>query len=159
MHRDRASFVDRYGGVYEKSPWVAEKAFDAGCDAAADDLAARFAACVDSASREQKLALIQAHPDLAGKAAIGGELTDESACEQKSARLDQCTPAQFRQFRSLNRRYREKFGFPFIMAVRDCSREEILAAFENRLGNDADSEFEKALGEIHKIAAMRLEAL
>lgn len=159
MRPDRASFVNRFGGVYEQSPWVAEKVFDAGCDAAADDLAARFAACVDAASREQKLALIRAHPDLAGKAAIDGQLTDKSTHEQKSARLDQCTPAELARFRSLNRRYREKFGFPFIMAVRGCDREEILAAFETRLGNDADSEFRAALGEIHKIAGMRLAAL
>ena len=150
-------FVRRYGGIYENSPWVAEKAAPL-VDGSADiDVIARVMAdCVDNASRERQLALICAHPDLAGKAAIAG---DDSKSEQASAGLDQCSPAEYERFQALNGAYRRKFGFPFVMAVRNCSRAQILAAFESRLENDYDEEFENALLEIHKIARMRLVAL
>lgn len=154
---DRAEFVKRYGGVYEHSAWVAETVYDNG--GVGDDLAGRLQACVDSASYESKLALIRAHPDLAGKAAVAGDLTESSTEEQASARLDQCSPAEFEQFQSLNDAYRNKFGFPFVMAVRDSNRQEILEAFARRLDNDSDLEFETAIAEIHKIARLRLDAL
>ncbi len=153
----REEFVRRYGGIYEHSPWVAETVFDQGT--AGDDLAARFAACVDGATRERQLALIRAHPDLAGKAAIAGELTAASGEEQQSARLDQCTADEFARFQSLNDAYREKFGFPFVMAVRGRDRQEILAAFAARIDNDPATEFRTAIAEIHKIARLRLAAL
>ncbi len=157
---DKAAFVRRYGGIYEHSPWVAAQAFDILEDAEVPgSIADVMAGCVDRADDEQKLALINAHPDLAGRAAIGGELTRESGDEQASAGIDQCTPEEFARFQSFNTRYRKKFGFPFIMAVRGSNRHAILAAFEQRLKNDADEEFERAIAEIHKIARMRLEAL
>lgn len=153
-------FVQRYGGVYEHSPWVAEKAAPLVDDSADVDVIARVMAdCVDNASEERQLALIRVHPDLAGKAAIAGSLTDESESEQASAGLDRCTPEEYERFQALNTAYRRKFGFPFVMAVRNCSREQILAAFESRLENDYDEEFENALLEIHKIARMRLVAM
>ena len=153
-------FIMRYGGIYENSPWVAEKAAPL-VDGSADiDVIARVMVdCVDNASRERQLALICAHPDLAGKAAVAGELTDDSRSEQASAGLDQCSPEEYERFQALNRAYRRKFGFPFVMAVRDCSRAQILAAFESRLENDYDEEFENALLEIHRIARLRLVAL
>ena len=153
-------FIMRYGGIYENSPWVAEKAAPL-VDGSADiDVIARVMAdCVDNASRERQLALICAHPDLAGKAAVAGELTDDSRSEQASAGLDQCSPEEYERFQALNRAYRRKFGFPFVMAVRNCSRAQILAAFESRLENDYDEEFENALLEIHRIARLRLVAL
>ncbi len=153
-------FVRRYGGIYENSPWVAEKAAPL-IDGSADiDVIARVMVdCVDNASRERQLALIRAHPDLAGKAAIADELTDDSKSEQASAGLDQCTRDEYERFQALNSAYRRKFGFPFVMAVRNCSRAQILSAFESRLENDYDEEFENALLEIHKIARMRLVAL
>jgi 2-oxo-4-hydroxy-4-carboxy-5-ureidoimidazoline decarboxylase len=157
MRRD--DFVRRFGGIYENSPWVAESAYADAHGLTKAELADLFAACVERAPRERKLALIRAHPDLAGKAAIAGELGDESTEEQRSARLDQCTAAEFERFQRLNRCYHEKFGFPFVMAVRGRNRAEILAAFEARLGNDADTEWRSALAEIHKIARLRLEAL
>lgn len=157
---DKAAFVRRYGGVYEHSPWVAAQAFDILEDAEAPgSIADVMAGCVDRADDEEKLRLINAHPDLAGRAAIGGELTPESGDEQASAGIDQCTPEEFARFKSLNKKYREKFGFPFIMAVRGSNRHVILAAFEQRLENDADEEFGRAIAEIHKIARLRLEAL
>ena len=153
-------FLMRYGGIYENSPWVAEKAAPL-VDGSADiDVIARVMVdCVDNASRERQLALICAHPDLAGKAAVAGELTDDSRSEQASAGLDHCSPEEYERFQALNRAYRRKFGFPFVMAVRNCSRAQILAAFESRLENDYDEEFENALLEIHRIARLRLVAL
>jgi len=155
MRRDE--FVARYGSIYEHSPWVAEAVFDEGI--VDGDLADLFAACVDRASRKRKLDLMRAHPDLAGKAAVAGELTAASTDEQRSARLDQCSDEEYERFQSLNEAYREKFGFPFILAVRGRSRQEILTAFAARMNNDPDTEFETALAEIHKIARLRLEPL
>ena len=153
-------FVRRYGGIYEHSPWVAEAAAQLIDDSADVDVIARVMAdCVDNATRERQLELICAHPDLAGKAAVAGELTDDSESEQASAGLDRCTPEEYARFQALNTAYRRKFGFPFVMAVRGCTREQILAAFESRLENDYDEEFENALLEIHRIARMRLVAL
>ena len=153
-------FVRRCGGIYQHSPWVAELAAPLLADAAAvDEIARVMADCVDNASQKRQLELIRAHPDLAGRAAVAGELTAESTEEQASAGLDQCTPQQFERFIELNEQYTVKFGFPFVMAVRGSIRDEILAAFERRLGHDYDQEFETALEEIHKIARLRLEAM
>jgi 2-oxo-4-hydroxy-4-carboxy-5-ureidoimidazoline decarboxylase len=153
-------FVSRYGGIYEHSPWVAEAVADE--VALGDDIeriATVMADCVDNASAERQLELIRAHPDLAGRAQIAGELTVASSSEQASAGLDQCTAEEYDKFQTLNRQYRAKFGFPFVMAVRDSGRGEILASFEQRLGNDPATEFETALIEIHKIARLRLQAM
>jgi OHCU decarboxylase len=156
-----SEFVSRYGGIYEHSPWVAERA-DAVLDGAVVDmerLAEIMADCVDNAASEDQLTLICAHPDLAGKAQVAGELTAASTTEQASAGLDQCTSEEFDQFQSLNAAYKEKFAFPFVMAVRQSGRSEILQAFATRLINDYDAEFETALQEIHKIARLRLAAM
>jgi 2-oxo-4-hydroxy-4-carboxy-5-ureidoimidazoline decarboxylase len=153
-------FVRRYGGIYEHSPWVAEMAATLVDDSVDVDVIARVMAdCVDNASRDRQLALIRAHPDLAGKAAVAGELGEDSGSEQTSAGLDRCSPQEYARFQALNTAYRRKFGFPFVMAVRNSTREQILAAFESRLENDYDEEFETALVEIHNIARMRLVAL
>ena len=100
-----------------------------------------------------------AHPDLAGKAAIKGELTEDSTTEQASAGIDQCSPDELAQFEGFNNRYKEKYDFPFIKAVKGSNRFEILAAFEERLQNDADAEFKTALDEINKIARFRLQGI
>ncbi|TFG41517.1 MAG: 2-oxo-4-hydroxy-4-carboxy-5-ureidoimidazoline decarboxylase [Chromatiales bacterium] len=154
-------FVKRYGGIYEHSPWVAERVKVLLDDAAADTelLASLMADCVDNASTEKQLELIRAHPDLAGRAQVAGELTAESSAEQSSAGLDRCTAEEYEKFQSLNAAYREKFDFPFIMAVRKSTRAEILQAFASRIENDYAYEFETALTEIHKIARLRLAAL
>ncbi len=156
----RAEFVARYGGIYEHSPWVAEQVHEElPADADPTELEAAFAACVDRADTERKLELIRAHPDLAGKAAVRGELNADSTAEQRSAGIDQCSGVEFRRFQTLNEAYKKKFGFPFVMAVRNRDRREILAAFAARLENDAQTEFATAISEIHKIARLRLEAL
>ena len=152
--------VARFAEVYEHSPWVAEEAArQVDDDVDRETLATLMAECVDNASRERRLELIRAHPDLAGKASIAGELTAESTAEQASAGLDQCSAREYERFQSLNTAYKEKFGFPFVMAVRDSSRAQILDAFERRLGNDYDEEFETAIAEIHQIARLRIESM
>lgn len=154
-------FVNRYGGIYEHSPWVAESVqrLMGGTDVNRELLAKLMADCVDNASSETQLELIRAHPDLAGKAQVAGELTADSTDEQSSAGLDQCTPEEFERFQSLNATYKAKFDFPFIMAVRESNRVQILAAFASRIENDYNTEFETALQEIHKIARLRLSAM
>lgn len=157
---ERDAFVRRYGGIYENSPWVAERS--CGEARGIDDparLADIFARCVDNADEDTRLALICAHPDLADRAAIAGELGAASSEEQQSAGIDQCTPEEYERFQDLNRRYKAKFGFPFVMAVRNSTREQVLAAFESRLENTRDAEFKTAIAEIHKIARLRLNAL
>ncbi len=156
---NRDEFLAVYGGVYEHSPWIAEAVFDAGLTRqhdAVDGLHRALAAVVDAAPRERRLALLRAHPDLAGRLAMRGDLTAASTAEQASAGLDKCTPEEFARFGRLNEAYREKFGFPFVMAVRGRSRAEILAAFERRLANDAGTELATAIEEVHKIALLRL---
>lgn len=156
----KAEFVSRYGGIYEHSPWVAEEAApDAAGTDRLDRIAEIMADCVDNASTERQLALTRAHPDLAGKAQIAGELTRDSSAEQTSAGLDQCSAEEYDRFQSLNELYREKFGFPFVVAVRGSSRAEILEVFSRRLDNNAATEFETALSEIHQIAQLRIKAL
>ena len=153
-------FIARFGGVYEHSPWVAEQVASISIDF--DDMdrfAELMADCVDNAGTEQQLELIRAHPDLAGRAQVAGELTADSTAEQASAGLDQCSKTEYEKFQALNDAYKEKFGFPFVMAVRGSSRADILDAFSSRLQNDYDLEFETALAEIHKIARLRLEAM
>ena len=155
----RPEFVKRFGGVYEHTPWIAEAVYDARLRPAHDGVKALHAAmveAVETAPRERRLELLRAHPDLAGRLAIRGELTPASTAEQASARLDACTIEEYDRFQALNAEYTRKFGFPFIMAVRGRNRQEILAAFEQRVRNEPDTEFRTALNEVHKIALLRL---
>lgn len=156
---ERGRFVALFGGVFENTPWVAEEAFDAGPFANIEAMHQAMVEAMRRAPRTRQLALIRAHPDLAGRAAIAGELTAASSAEQASAGLDQCTPAEFARFRELNERYKERFGFPFILAVKGRSRAEVLAIFEQRLANPAEAEFEEALAQIAEIARLRLAEL
>ena len=160
MPKDR--FIAVFGGIYEHSPWVAEAVFDAGIgpeDADPLHLAGRMAVIVEAGSRDRQMALLRAHPELAGKLAIAGTLTAESTAEQVGAGLDQCSPDEFDAFQDLNRRYRDKFGHPFIIAVRGLDRAAILTAFRQRIRNSPDAEFTAALSEVHKIARLRLVQL
>lgn len=157
---DRSQFIECFGGIYEHSPWVAEQAYDrAPIDV--QDLEALTKAlrqAVDAADDAQKLALLKAHPDLAGKAALSGELTAASTSEQAGAGLDQCNAEEFARFQSMNDAYTTRFDFPFIMAVKGANRHLILAAFEERLNNSRETEFKAALEQVHKIAEFRLAA-
>lgn len=159
---DQAGFLERFGGIYEHSPWVAEAMWDEGIgpqDGLVSHFAARMAALVDAADADRKLALLRAHPELAGKLVVAGALTAESTSEQASAGLDRCSPEEFAAFTALNERYGARFGHPFIIAVRGLDRAAILAAFTTRVENDPATEFATALAEVHKIARLRLEVL
>jgi 2-oxo-4-hydroxy-4-carboxy-5-ureidoimidazoline decarboxylase len=157
LQRDR--FVELFGGVFEHAPWVAERAFDAGPFHSLETLHGAMVEAMRRAPRARQLALIRAHPDLAGRAAIAGSLTAASRSEQASAGLDHCTPAEFERFEELNQTFKEKFDFPFILAVKGRTREQILAAFEHRLHNSIEAEFEEALSQIAEIARLRLADL
>ena len=151
--------LERFGGVYEHSPWVAAAACDAGLPADADTgagLARAFAAAAAGGSDQQKRALILAHPDLAGRLAQAGRLTAELTGEQAGAGLDRLSPDELERFTNLDDAYRARFGMPFVMAVKGKGKADIVAAFESRLENDADTETRAALAEIDRIAAMRL---
>ena len=149
-------FTTRFGAVYEDSPWVADGVWaDAAVLTTAEAMAKAMAEVVDAAPNEKKLALIRAHPQLAGRT----RMADASVREQTGAGLDQCSPEEFAAFQRLNAAYNDRFGFPFIVAVKGMSRADILAAFETRLANDPDAEFETAIAQIHRIARFRLDDL
>lgn len=158
----RAAFVEAFADIYEHSPWVAEQAFDQGLDDSLneiDNLHQRMAKILLAASHEAQLALINAHPDLAGKAAVRGELTASSTSEQAGAGIHACSAEEFARFTELNDAYKAKFGFPFIKAVKGSNRHQILAAFEERIHNTPEQEFHTALAEINQIAMFRLQQL
>lgn len=149
-------FTTRFGAVYEDSPWVADRVLAHAAElTTAEAMAKAMAEVVDTASYEKKLALIRAHPQLASRA----RMADASVKEQSGAGLDQCSPEEFEAFQRLNAAYNERFGFPFIVAVKGMTRADILAAFEARLGNDPDTEFDDAIRQIHRIARFRLDDL
>lgn len=152
----RAEFIARYRELFEHSPWVVERAADA---QPFDDLHAGLVAVVADASPDEQLDLIRAHPELAGKAAIDKTLTEASTTEQASAGLDRLTQAEYDRFHTLNRAYREAFGFPFIICVRKTNKAGILNAMESRLGNTRETEFATALHEIGEIVRLRLETM
>lgn len=153
------AFIDRFGGVFEHSDWIARRAF-AGELGPANDTAtglhAALCAVFREASEEERLAVLTAHPDLAGKLAQAKRLTESSTSEQASAGLDALTDQERERFTTLNNAYVEKFGFPFILAVKGRSKDEILAAFENRIGNDRETEFVTACRQVERIALLRL---
>ncbi len=155
----KPAFTRILGAVFEHSPWVAERAYSAAPFASLEALRTAMVNVVDQAPTEQQLVLIRAHPDLAGKAALAGELTAESTSEQKGAGLDALTTEEFANFHRLNDAYKAKFDFPFILAVRGHDKHSILAAFETRLLNDAESERAEALRQIARIAGFRLADL
>lgn len=158
----KQAFVKSFGGIYEHSPWVAERTWLTGINethSEIETLAADMAAVLEGAHDDEKLTLIRAHPDLAGKAARQGGLTNDSTDEQSSAGLDQCTGEELEKFQRLNKAYKEKFDIPFIMAVRGANRHKILAGFEERIKNEPNKEFQRALDEINRIALLRLHTM
>jgi len=155
----RQAFVDRYGRLFEHSPWVAEDAYADRPFADEGELFAALRAAMYAAPRRRQLALIRAHPDLAGRAAVEGSLTASSEREQASAGLDRLTPDEFASFTRLNTAYRDRFGFPFVVCVREHTKESILRVATERLEHTRDEEVRVALEEIAKIARLRLEEL
>jgi 2-oxo-4-hydroxy-4-carboxy-5-ureidoimidazoline decarboxylase len=152
-------FIAALSGIFEHSPWVAEVAANQRPFASVDALHHTMSGSVETASIVRQLALINAHPELAGKTAVRGELTAESTREQNSAGLDQCTQDEFETLLRLNAAYREKFGFPFILAVRGYDRRGIIASFEARMNNNRAEELRASLDQIYKIARLRLDDL
>ena len=152
---DQASFVDTLGSVYETSPWVAEQAWSDHPFDSVDAVHESMKRIVENASREQKLELLREHPDLGEQT----EMTDASREEQASAGLDQLSRNQYEAFQQLNETYREKFEFPFIMAVKGASPDAIQERMESRVDNSVAEEFQTALDEVHEIARLRLNEL
>ena len=160
MSRD--GYVARFGGVFEHSPWIAERAYDAGGlqeTPTAEGVHVALVGQFRAASASEQLGVLRAHPDLAGKLAIAGDLTEESRNEQAGAGLDRLSADEHARFTALNTAYTDKFGFPFIIAVKGLSKDDILAAFESRIDNTPEQEFETALRQVERIALLRLTAL
>ncbi|SEI93512.1 2-oxo-4-hydroxy-4-carboxy-5-ureidoimidazoline decarboxylase [Paraburkholderia diazotrophica] len=153
------AFVAALSGIFEHSPWVAEVAAAQRPYESIDTLHKTMSNAVETAGEAKQLALINAHPELAGKAAVRGELTAESTREQSGAGLDQCTQEEFDTLLRLNAAYREKFGFPFILAVRGYDRHGIIANFESRVSNSRADELRASLDQIYRIARFRLDDL
>lgn len=153
---DRQQFVARFGSLFEGSAWVAERGWEARPFQRFGQLHESLCAVMYDASMAQKLALIRAHPDLVGNAALVGALTEESTKEQSSAGLDSLSGEEVARFTRLNQEYRDRFGFPFVICARENKKNSILAGFEARLGNTQAEEIDTALGEITKIAHLRL---
>ncbi|MDB5562188.1 MAG: polysaccharide deacetylase [Hyphomicrobiales bacterium] len=159
---ERAEFIERFGSIFEHSPWIAERAWE-GELAPANDTATGLNFALRSqfrmASQAERLAVLKAHPDLAGKLAAAKRLTEASTTEQASAGLDALTDAEREKFTHLNGAYTARFGFPFIIAVKDNTKATILAAFENRIGNSEETEFLTACSQVERIALLRLRGL
>jgi len=159
---DLAGFVARFGGIFEHSPWVAERAWGLELGPAHDSAAGvhnALARAFRVASRDERLGVLRAHPDLAGKLAAARRLTAESTAEQASAGLDGLTDAERSEFEALNAAYVARHGFPFIIAVRDHDKPGILAAFRRRIAHDSDTEFAEACAQVERIAELRLRDL
>jgi OHCU decarboxylase len=154
-----SDFVAVVGPIFEHSPWIAETAASQRPFADGTALLTALLAIVENSGEEKQVRLIQAHPDLVGRAALAGTLTPESNREQASAGLDQLSAEHVAAFQNHNRAYREKFGFPFVICARLNKRDAILRGFETRLRNERAQEIKTALAEIGKIARLRLQDL
>lgn len=152
---DRAAFVRTLGGIFEDSPWVAERAWERRPFASLDDLHAAMTGVVAGATEAEQLALLRAHPDLGTRARI----SEASTGEQRGAGLDRLTPAEFTRLQRLNTDYRRRFGFPFLFAVKGSTTDDVLAALDARSARTHAEEFAEALQQVYKIARFRLEQL
>lgn len=152
---DRAHFVEAVGWVFEDSPWVAERAWAARPFTSADALHGAMVDQVEHASAEEQVALLRAHPDLGTRARV----SDASAAEQAGAGLDRLTSAEFERLLALNKAYRDKFGFPFLFAVKGSSKHDILDTLERRVSAARDEEYRVALAQVYRIARFRIESI
>jgi 2-oxo-4-hydroxy-4-carboxy-5-ureidoimidazoline decarboxylase len=158
-HSSPMRFVELLGAIFEHSPWVAELAYPERPFASRHQLHQVMTAAVRRAPEVQRMALLCQHPELAGREADAGTLTDDSKREQAGAGLNQCTAEELLTIKSLNQAYHAKFDFPFIIAVTGLDKFQIIAAMENRLNNSVEIEFDTAIGEVEKIARIRIDAL
>lgn len=152
-------FTQALGAIFEHSPWIAERAAARRPYATLEALHQAMVAEIETAGEAAQLVLLRAHPELAGKAAVRGELTAESTREQGGVGLNLCSPEEFARLQRLNADYNAKFGFPFIVAVRGHTRASIIALFEQRLGNDPASELREGLRQVYRIGLLRLQDL
>ena len=150
---DRAGFTEAFGWIFEQSPWVAERAWDARPFADIDALLAAMTEEVERATADERLALLRAHPDLGTRA----RLSAASAGEQAGAGLDSLTPAEFERLHGLNGAYRSRFGFPFLLAVKGNTKHDVLGALQARMESSPDNEYREALRQVYRIARFRLE--
>lgn len=155
---ERAAFVEALGSTFEHSPWVAEGAWAARPFASVDALHAAMIEVVTRAPRDTQIAFLRAHPELAGKEAQAGTMTRESVVEQASAGLDALSREEVTELRALNARYRERHGFPFIVAVRRYSKAQIFEQLRRRIGGDSAAELQEALRQIASITRLRVQA-
>jgi len=155
---DRPTFLAKFGAVFEHSPWVAEAVYDSHGELLNDAqaLTAQFESVFLASDPSRQLATLRAHPQLACALATPGELTPDSINEQSDAGLDQCTANEFTEFNQLNTNYNNKFGFPFIIAVKGRNRQDILRVFRERLNNELQAEFQTALRQTCQIARFRI---
>lgn len=154
---DDDAFVETFGDVAEHAPWVAAAAADWRPFSSREAMIEAFAEAVEHADPKRQRALLLAHPDLAGKAAIAGDLTAESKSEQAGAGLDKLTAEEFARFTKMNTAYRNRHGIPFIFAVRGANKHDIFRGFQARLGNAPEVEFKTALSQVERIMRFRLE--
>ena len=150
-------FAAALGDVAEYSPWVAARAATARPFADRDAVIDAFTGALRDAPSDERLAVLRAHPDLAGRAAVAGDLSDDSEREQAGSGFDRLTPEEFERFTALNAAYRARFGIPFIFAVKGASKDRILAAFEARVDNDRVVEFANAIDNVCRILRFRIE--
>jgi 2-oxo-4-hydroxy-4-carboxy-5-ureidoimidazoline decarboxylase len=156
---EQAAFTDALAGIFEHSPWIPSETWKARPFSSIDDLHEKLCQTLNDSNDDQKLELIQAHPDLAGKLSVSGELTEFSTNEQQSAQLDKLTPEQFERISDLNERYKEKYQFPFIICVKEHTQASIFEHFEVRVNHDSKTELAAALHQICRIAWHRLNEL
>ncbi len=151
----KSDFISIFGNVFEKTQWIAEKAYDSKPYKNFEELFSKMMEIFENSKKERHLEILNAHPDLA----VEKKLTEDSKNEQKNASLNQCTDEEFVEFKKLNEEYKKKFGFPFIIAVKGKNKEEILNSFRQRITNNINLEFEEAKKQVKKIASFRLSEI
>ena len=151
-------FTEVFGNIFENASWIAEKLYEQKPFKDFQDLSKKMITIFESADNENKLKILNSHPDLANKAKIGS-LTPDSNNEQSNAGLDRCTEEEFNKFKNLNAQYKNRFGFPFILAVKGRNKLEILGNFKKRVLSDKQIEFNEAIKQVKQIASLRLEEL
>ena len=149
----KPEFISTFGNIFEKTDWIAEKAYQMKPFDSLDELISKMMEVFDNSKKEKHLEILNAHPDLV----IEKKLTYESKKEQKNSNLNQCSDDEFKEFTKLNTDYKKKFGFPFIIAVKGKNKNEILNNFKKRIQNDLNSEFIEAKNQVKKIASFRLK--
>jgi len=151
----KSGFISIFGNVFEKTEWIAQKSYDSKPYKNFEELFSKMMEIFENTNKENHIKILNAHPDLA----VEKKLTEDSKNEQKNARLNQCTNEEFIEFKKLNEEYKKKFGFPFILAVKENNKEEILNSFRQRITNNINLEFEEAKKQVKKIANFRLSKI